>query len=366
MTTTAILSLRSVRPVPHTGGIVEAEDVLAACLGARLHTVEWATTPSGRVARASRPAGRLLTASGVAPPFRIVPDPADGPRADLAVLLVSDMHDLTLAMGAEGWNRLADRVVVHIMEIGRRELRLFPDTFARIARHVDHVFYCFSAVPPERLRRHRVATVASVSGMVDVLRFPERAHEDRAIDVVNFGRRDQGQHQTLLGWADRTGRFYDYDTGPLTRVHSVAEHRRHFVQRLSRARVVVANLARFDQPERRLGGESVLGLRYWEALAAGCVVAGEHPPGLAAAHPDVAAARLVTFPVGSDRLPAELARVLDDPAESGRLGARARRVALLGHDVAHRWRQIEEVAGLAPAPGISERIARLEAAAGAV
>ncbi|MDH4074607.1 MAG: glycosyltransferase [Acidimicrobiia bacterium] len=359
-----ILSLRSVRPVPHIGGIVEAEDVLVSCLGARLHTVEPASTALGRAALASGHARRLITAGGLAHPFRIVPDPADEPPADLAVLLVSDVHDLTMMMGAEGWNRLADQVVVHVMEIGRRELRLYPDTFARLGRHVDHLYYCFSAIPPERLRRHRVSTVASVPGMVDVLRFPERRHEDRAIDVVNFGRRDRGQHQTLLSWADRTDRFYDYDTGPLQQVTSVAEHRRHFVQRLTRSRLVVANLARFDEPDRRRGGESVLGLRYWEAMAAGCAVVGEHPPGLATAHPDVAASGLVTFPVGSARLPPDVERVLEDPAESGRLGARARRVALLGHDVAHRWRQIEARAGLAPAPGISERIARLEAAAG--
>lgn len=365
MPRSVILSLRSVRPVPHTGGIVEAEDVLVACLGARLHTVEPAPTALGRAALASGHARRLVTASGLAHPFRIVPDPAGEPRADLAVLLVSDVHDLTMMMGADGWDRLADQVVVHVMEMGQRELRLYPDTFARVARHVDHLFYCFSAIPPERLRRHRVATVASVSGMVDVLRYPERRHEDRAIDVVNFGRRDRGQHQALLDWADRTDRFYDYDTGPLQRVNAVAEHRRHFVQRLTRSRVVVANLARFDEPDRRRGGESVLGLRYWEALAAGCAIVGEHPAGLAAAHPDVAAAGLLTFPVGSDGLPADVERSLDDPGDSGRLGARARRVALLGHDVAHRWRQIEEQAGLAPAPGISERIARLAAAAGA-
>jgi len=363
MMRTVIVSLRSVRPVPHCGGIVEAEDVLAACLGASLHTVEPAPTALGRAALASGPAQRLVTAAGLARPFRIVPDPGGGPPADLAVLLVSDIHDLTMMMGAEGWNRLADQVVVHVMEMGRRELRLYPDTFARLARNVDHLFYCFSAIPPERLRRHRVATVASVSGMVDVLRFPERGHRDRAIDAVNFGRRDAGQHRALLSWADRTDRFYDYDTGPLRQVSSVAEHRRHFVQRLTRSRVLVANLARFDEPDRRQGGESVLGLRYWEAMAAGCAVVGEHPPGLAAAHPDVAAAGLVTFPVGSDGLPPDVERVLEDATESGRLGAQARRVALLGHDVAHRWRQIEELAGLPPAPGISERIARLRAAA---
>jgi hypothetical protein len=358
----AILSLRSVRRVPYYGGIVEAEDVLAACLGARVHTVELGAA-LGRGPLAATKLHRLIAATTVLHPYRIDPDPGDGPRADLAVILVNDIHDLTMVMGARGWNRLGEQVVVHVMEMGRRELQVFPDTFARLERNVDHLFYCFSGIPPERLHRRRIRTVATVPGMVDVRRFPDRRHTKRPIDALNFGRRDPDQHRALIRWADPADRFYDYDTGPLARVQSVAEHRHHFVQRLTRSRVVVANLARFDEPERRQGGESVLGLRYWEALAAGCALVGQHPENLVAAHPDVAAAGLTAFPVGSEELPPAMRAVLEDPAESDRLGCLARRAALDGHDVAHRWRAIEERAGLAPAPGITQRIAELRATA---
>jgi hypothetical protein len=51
--------------------------------------------------------------------------------------------------------------------------------------------------------------------------------------------------------------------------------------------------------------------------------------------------------------------VLADPAESERLGRTARVAALRRNDVAHRWREMAELAGIPVSSGIEARIKQL-------
>jgi hypothetical protein len=55
----------------------------------------------------------------------------------------------------------------------------------------------------------------------------------------------------------------------------------------------------------------------------------------------------------------ELAKLLIDPHLTEERGRAARRIALLSHDIAHRWARMAEVAGLPPAPGIEARRRKL-------
>jgi hypothetical protein len=64
-------------------------------------------------------------------------------------------------------------------------------------------------------------------------------------------------------------------------------------------------------------------------------------------------------PLNARRLPPDVLDALADRAESNRLGTLARATALRRGDVAHRWAEIAELAGLPEAPGVSARIEQL-------
>jgi hypothetical protein len=126
----------------------------------------------------------------------------------------------------------------------------------------------------------------------------------------------------------------------------------------TRSRLFLTNYDQFGA-RRHAGAHREVGPRFYEAMAAGCVLAGDLPVGSRQFGEYVADAHPLQFPADAHRLPAEVAAALDDPAESQRLGRLARAAALRRNDVAHRWRDMAELAGIPVSPGIENRIAQL-------
>ncbi len=359
----ALLSVRDQRQVPWFGGLADAEDALAAAFGAPVHRLRPAAAVPTAGPLASGHARRVLAWTRALRPYRIERDPRGGSApADVLLVVLNDLHDAALLLGTPGWSSLAERVVVHTAEINERDVRIYPDVLAHLRQSVD---FLFTGVPGEWLARvpgRRLRTVEVVPNPLDVLAFPgARGPERRPIDVLNLGRRHPRQHAALAAWAEREDAFYLHDTGYLGSVSSLSEHRRQYRGLASRSRVFITNHAAFNNRRRGFPRPHV-GTRFYEAMAAGCVLAGELPTG--SPHwAAVAPAEPVPFPLESDAVPGELLALLADPAEVARRSRAARAAALGTCDVAHRWREMSAIAGLPAVPGVEERIARLEAEA---
>lgn len=360
-----MVTLRGVRPVPWYGGLVQAEDVLARCLGARMHAVELAAPRYGRAPVASPHVHRVLAVTRLGHPYRLDPPPA-GPRSDVVLLLANDLHDVSMLLGLRQWSELGEVVLVHVAEISPRDLKLYPDVVRHLCDRADHLFTGTEGLPHERLRRGRVRTVSVVPPLLDVLGFPTRPlAEQRTIDVLNVGRRDRTQHELLRQWAIDNDGYYVRDTGYIPTVTSLADHRETYAATCSRAGVFITNFARFDQPEQH-GGVWEVGTRFYEGMAAGCVLAGELPVRSTVFRERIAPIEPVSFPLGATSLPAGLLAVLSDPhaAEDRRRMSRA--AALRAHDAAHRWQEMAAIAGLPSSPAIAARVAELDRLAAAV
>jgi hypothetical protein len=354
----AILSLREVRPIADFGGLQEAEDVLRDALAAGLYRVVLA---SPRYTRApfDRPAvRRALGSTRLARPYRIEHHQRHGEPADVLLVLARDLRDASVLVGVPEWYRLGRTVLVHLSVVTEVELRRYPELVSQLRRRVDALFSGSEMPPLGHLRSERLHTVGVVPPLLDVLAFRPRPHAERTVDVFSPGPKPPGQHQLLTEWAARHGGKYQHDIGQLGAITSLAQHRRIFTTMATRARVFLTNYEQFGH-RRHAGAHREVGPRFYEAMAAGCVLTGDLPTSSRQFAEYVADAAPLRFPADAAALPTEVAAALGDPARSERLGRTARVAALRRNDVAHRWRAMAELAGIPASPGIQARIAQL-------
>jgi hypothetical protein len=350
----AILSQRSLWNAPYLSHLVEVEDVLVQMLDADL--IDF-TRHNGMVARSLVDRSRLRVVANPVARFRPFDLPRPDAPYDLAILVTNNTFQLTLLESVPQWRSFATQFVGIMTEAWPQWLPGAQRSLETIIAHFDHLFVSVGAV---------VDHIAQVSGTpvtylphgVDVLRFPAYTGGDRRIDITNLGRRGATQHAVLADWCATTGRYYEFDTGPLNEIDDHAEHRAHFRERCARSRAFVSNYARFDQPDVR-HGVIEFGLRYIEALAAGCVIAGEHPAPdrCHAVLGDVAG--LVDLPIEATAVPDALVDVLADPDECDRIHRANRILALERHDVLHRWEHMAAALGIAETDGMRARRAAL-------
>jgi hypothetical protein len=354
----AILSMREVRPIADYGGLLEAEDVLRDALSAGLYRVVLASPRFSRPPFHRPVVRRVLGSSRLVHPYRIEHFQRHGEPADVLLVLARDLRDASVLVGLPDWHELGHLVLMHVSVVTERDLRGFPELVAQLRRRVD-VLFCGSEMPPlGHLRSDRLRTVDVIPPLLDVLAFPPRTEPERTIDVFSPSQRPPAQHRLLQHWADANDGSYQQDIGQLGAITSLVQHRRIFTTMATRSRLFLTNYDQFGA-RRHAGAHREVGPRFYEAMAAGCVLAGDLPVGSRQFGEYVADAHPLQFPADAHRLPAEVADALDDPTESQRLGRLARAAALRRNDVAHRWRDMAELAGIPVSPGIENRITQL-------
>ncbi|MBV9313546.1 MAG: glycosyltransferase family 1 protein [Pseudonocardia sp.] len=358
----AILSLRDVRPIQDFGGLQEAEDVLVETLSAEMYRV---VLSSPRFARGTlaRPSVRaLLSSSRVVRPYRIEHHQGRGDPADVLVVLARDLRDASMLVGVPEWHQLGKLVMVHLENVTEWELRRYIELIATLRKRVDALFTSREMPPLGHLSSARLRTIEVVPPLLDVLAFPawpQAAH--RTIDILSSGAAPRAQDQLLRQWATEHGGNYRQDIGQLGAVTSLAQHRKIFTTMASRSRLFLTNYRRYGRG--RGGGYREVGTRFFEAMAAGCVLVGDLPRDSRQFVDYVAPAMPLRFPVNASALPREVVAALADPEHSSLLGTAARAAALRGNDVAHRWREMATLAGLPASPGVEARISQLAALA---
>ncbi|HEY0575340.1 MAG TPA: glycosyltransferase [Pseudonocardia sp.] len=354
----AILSLREVRPIADFGGVMEAEEVLRDALAAGLYRV-MVSSPRFTRGPLHRPVvRRVLSSSRLARPYRIEHHQRHGEPADVLLVLAKDLRDASVLAGLPGWHELGDQVIMHISVVTEQDLRRYPELVVQLRRRVDVLFSGSEMPPLGHLRSERLLTVGVIPPLLDVLAFPPKSEPERTIDVFSPGQRPPAQHRLLQQWANSHDGKYQQDIGQLGAITSVAQHRRIFTTMATRSRVFLTNYDQFGH-RRHAGAHREVGPRFYEAMAAGCALAGDLPVSSRQFGEYVAEAQPLQFPSDAVRLPSDVAAVLADPAESERLGRTARVAALRRNDVAHRWREMAELAGIPVSSGIEARIKQL-------
>lgn len=348
---TLVVSQRALWSAPWFSYCVEYETALASLLDAS--TVGIAAVDS-RVASLIRERYRVRSALA---PFRFArafrfdarPD-----HADVAVIVVNDLQQLGVLSSIPGWRDVADRFIAIVAELWPTWLPAAQPAIDDVVSRLDAVYTTLECA---------AAPLAAVAGVpvhflphgVDTLwRTPAVTARHRVIGVSNRGRRAPGQHDALVRWSAASGRPYEFDTGSLSSVDSHSVHRGHFYDQCGWSRVYVTNVARFDQPRLHEGAQE-LGLRYFEGLAAGCVLAGDHPAD-GRAH-SLLGDDLVSFsfPIASAEVPDDLAAMIDDDDAVTSACATNRALALRRHDVLHRWDVIADHLDLPAVEGTERR-----------
>jgi len=238
-------------------------------------------------------------------------------------------------------------------------------------RQFDHVFIGYSGtVAP--LSKAIGQPCRYLPGAVDTLRFsPYPNPPTRVVDIYSIGRRREGIHQALLEAVRHSGIFYMHDTfvGSQVEPYDQRHHRDHFANVAKRSRYFIVAPGKFDCLDETRG-QMEIGHRYFEGAAAGAVLIGEAPDCVPFREtfpwPD---AVIHIQPDGSDVIQV-LDRLASEPERVSAIGRRNTAQALLHHDWVYRWKEILQIAGMEPSPGMVAREHRLnelaQLAAGAV
>ena len=281
---------------------------------------------------------------------------------DLFVFVCMNVWDLLYLNAIRGWREHCAVRVCYMVEFYAGLAGEYSH-FLRLLDDFDHVSFSFSGsvAAVERLAGrpcHHVPLAA------DAARFtPYPDPPSRVIDILSMGRRSEPVHEALLDVARARGLFYLHDTipGSLVRPANQGEHRNMLANSAKRSRLFVTYPAKFGEEENQ--GQSEVGARYFEGLAAGAVLLGQAPaaPTFRQDFP-WADAVVEARPDGSDV--ADVLAALDETPEGvQRQGARNAVHALRHHDWGYRWRSLLGIAGAGPRPRLDQRLTGLGALA---
>jgi spore maturation protein CgeB len=283
---------------------------------------------------------------------------------DLFVFVCMNVWDLLYLNAIRGWRERCGVKVCFMVEFYSG----LADEYAHLLRPLaafDHVVQAFSG-SVAAMERSTGKACHHLPLAADAMRFtPYPDPPARVIDVMSMGRRSEPVHQALLELTAARGLFYLYDTipGPLVRPSNPAQHRDMLANSAKRSRFFVTYPAKFGDQENR--GQSEVGARYFEGLAAGAVLLGQAPSAPAFRDDFPWSDAVVEAQPDGGNLTEVLSRLEERPEEMRRLGVRNAVHALRHHDWAHRWQSILRLAGVAPRPALEERLGALEALASA-
>lgn len=280
------------------------------------------------------------------------------PDCELFICNVLFAHQL-LALPRDDWRARCRYAACWVEEMWRPDVaELGPEI--EVLKRFDHVF-CSCAGTVEALAERIGRPVTYLPPGVDAVRFsPWPDPWPRSIDVCGVGRRSPVTHAGLLRYANETGGFYFYDTieGQFL-VSNAAEHRLLYSNIVKTSRYFIANRAKFNSTDETEGQEEI-GYRFFEGLAGGAVLLGDHP--------DTEAFRehlgwqdaVIRIPFDCPDI-ADILEALDREPE--RLEAIRRRNVdnvLRRHDWLHRWVAILDAFGLSETEAMAARRRRLD------
>jgi len=264
---------------------------------------------------------------------------------EVLLAVMGDVRDLALLGAMKDWRRKSRYAICWLHELWIEEIPQLRGIL-RVLEKFDLVV-CSLYYTAEKLREElKNPDVMYLPPGVDTLGFaPVMEPSLRPIDITNLGAIADATHKSLLEYVKQTDGFYFFDTERGTReARSHSEHRFRYANILKRSKYFLCHFAKIKH--QGPGGQLEFGLRYFEGLAAGCVVLGSRK-----SRPD-----FDTFLGWEDSViempfecpnATEILRLLDREADRLReISARNVRQSLEGNDHAHRWKTIVDKLGL--------------------
>ena len=201
---------------------------------------------------------------------------------------------------------------------------------------------------------------------VDAFRFsPFPLRPERWIDVLSIGRRSEVTHRKLIRMAEDNRIMYVYDSTNGAEARSLAEHRLLCANLCKRSRYFIVNPGKIDQPEA-IGGEVIIGSRYFEGAASGCILIGEIPEddGFRKFFPWPDA--VVQLPYNSENIDKVMEEMDLQPNWQNKIRKNNLVGSLLSHDWVYRWETVLGIAEMESLPALIKRKQRLKGLAESV
>lgn len=360
-----VLSFRHVDRGPWLTQLMALEDLVVEAFGA---DVVFAEPPRGRLGAELLGRGRaraLVSRMG----YRTT-HLSDGPPSrpyDLMISLANDVPQVrqAIAEALPDLPRYAQQRCLYLSEVWPSEVRANPDVFRVVLGAFTHVFTSLeSSVDP--LRGIADAPVHLLPTGADVTAMAPWPASRPPIDVTSLGRKTIAQHEALTEWARRTNRFYFFDATPPGDVPDFRLHREALANHLVHSAAWVTNSAR-QEDVRRTEGIQEVGLRFYEALAGGCLMLGEVPLTSRTFEEHFAdLPGIVLMAAGAHSVPEDLDRILDDDRLLRRARMAHRRRALQVGDIAHMLVAMLGACDVSPPAALAGRLDRLAAEASAL
>lgn len=344
-----VLSLRKISAFPAQACVIEMEDVFVKVVDATL--VEPSTTQElAEFCQRQRNRG-----------------------AQLFICVIHFGQLMRTLKAMPGWRKSFKGVHAYVMdgflsprEVEARFLRRRFSPMFRALRAMDTLFIPVRK-DVEAMSRCFGVRVEYVPLAADVAQFGSDRGE-RGIDVNAYGRQNVEHVNRLadLYNLSSSGRSLHYTSHfSFSKINDFHRHRAFFWKMLSMSRIALAYDPMQVNPEGRFFPGSFVGQRWFESLAAGCVVVGFKPDCAETSELLDWEDATIECPRDTDSFVAFIENLLDKPAYLEEVSRRNYRQMLLKHDWSYRIETIVRILGLDQfiSPEMATRNARMKAQA---
>ncbi|HUX90607.1 MAG TPA: hypothetical protein VMV48_07955 [Gallionellaceae bacterium] len=200
------------------------------------------------------------------------------------VICISEYKAYQSLTCIKNWRKKFDKVIIYVFDSYpvSREMGWIRKKLSRSIRalsEVDHIFVALSG-GVEKFESDFSAPVSFVPLAADVLKFGS-GRSNRCISINAYGRQHLTHSKMLAEYFNNTencGSYLHTNHTEIGQLHDYVSHRRQFWKLLS-----ISNIAMAYDPMvvNRTGANaftfSFIGQRWFESLAAGCLVVGRRP-----------------------------------------------------------------------------------------
>lgn len=262
-------------------------------------------------------------------------------------------RDLIHLEYVEGWKNRCRKSVCWMTEIWSSEVALYK-RYMEILSKFDIVILNLSQSVDAVSEAVGKRCHYSPLGIDSIAFCPYPNPPKRVIDVYSIGRRSEKTHRALLELASGNQLFYVYDSIDGDRVLDTDQHRFLFANMAKRSRYFIVNPGKIDTPGQTKH-QSEIGNRFFEGIAAGTILIGEHPKNEEFKKIFHWPHALISLPFDST----DIGSVIMEMDRTPHIQQETRRnnvvESLLRHDWAYRWEKILEISGIQPMDGFFRR-----------
>lgn len=262
-------------------------------------------------------------------------------------------RDLLHIERIDGWKDCCKTSICWLSEIWVNDIYNYR-YYLKVLSKFDHVILNLSQSVDEINKKIGNKGFYLPLGIDSILFSPYPSNAHRTIDVYSIGRRSEETHRVLLKMFEENKIFYIYDTIVGSKIKDTEQHRFLFANMAKRSKYFIVNPGKIDIPSERKS-QSEIGNRYFEGLAAGTIMIGEHPENEEFKKIFCWEDAVVLLPFNSDKIRKIIDELECQPHRQQKIRTRNVIESLMKHDWAYRWETVLKTADLEPLPELLER-----------